>query len=76
MLIKVDYPLKRLLTKDEAAEYCNIPLSRFTTACPKKPVRLYDGAGLSWDVRDLDEWIDAMKNHRVDKTADEMLDDL
>lgn len=76
MQIKVEYPMKRLLSKDEAAEYCNMPLSRFPNVCPKQPVRLYDGAGVSWDVKDLDSWIDEMKNHKIDLTPDEIVEKL
>ena len=48
-------PTKRLLTRDEAAQYCGLGSS--PVPVPAKRVRP-GKQGLRYDVRDLDEWID------------------
>jgi hypothetical protein len=50
----------RLLTKAEAAHYCRRSVKKFQAQCPVSPIEMADGDRL-WDVRDLDRWIDAMK---------------
>jgi hypothetical protein len=52
---------KRLLTKTEAAEHCGRPIRRFEVECPVKCVRFPNG-DVRWDVRDLDAWIDSLKD--------------
>jgi hypothetical protein len=51
----------RLLTKAEAAHYCRRSVKKFEAQCPVPPVEMADGDRL-WDVRDLDRWIDSLKN--------------
>jgi hypothetical protein len=54
----------RLLTKAEAAHYCRRPIKKFEFQCPVSPIEMADGDRL-WDVRDLDRWIDSLKNDRT-----------
>jgi hypothetical protein len=58
----------RLLTKSEAAYYCRRPLKKFETQCPVPPIEMADGDRL-WDVRDLDRWIDSLKNDPEDDAS-------
>jgi hypothetical protein len=51
----------RLLTKAEAAHYCRRSVKKFESQCPVPPIEMADGDRL-WDVRDLDRWIDSLKN--------------
>lgn len=51
----------RLFTKAEAANYCRLPPKKFEARCPVRPVRITD-EDLRWDVRDLDIWIDDLKD--------------
>jgi hypothetical protein len=51
----------RLLTKGEAAHYCRRSVKKFESQCPVPPIEMADGDRL-WDVRDLDRWIDSLKN--------------
>ncbi len=51
----------RLLTKAEAAHYCRRSVKKFEVQCPVAPIEMVDGDRL-WDVRDLDRWIDSLKN--------------
>ncbi len=51
---------KRMLTKAEAAEHCGRPLKQFLAECPVSPVKFQNG-DIRYDVRDLDEWLDALK---------------
>ena len=56
--------LPRLLTKDEAASYCGMGVESFAANCPVKPIRIRPGdRGLRWDIRELDEWIDSLKEN-------------
>jgi len=55
----------RLLTKAEAAHYCRRSVKKFEAQCPVPPIEMADGDRL-WDVRDLDQWIDSLKNDNVD----------
>jgi hypothetical protein len=55
----------RLLTKSEAAHYCRRPVKKFEHQCPVPSIEMADGDRL-WDVRDLDQWIDSLKNDNVD----------
>ena len=51
---------KRMLNKSEAAVYSGLPQKQFRTTCPVQPIEIHAGKAL-WDKRDLDRWIDAMK---------------
>jgi predicted DNA-binding transcriptional regulator AlpA len=57
----IDYPIKRLLTIDEAAEYCGMGRESFLHNCPVNPKRVRPGQrGLRYDIRELDAWIDTL----------------
>lgn len=51
---------RRMLTAREAAEYCGLPLKKFSHYCSVPPVQL-PGVDARYDMRDLDEWLDGMK---------------
>ena len=59
------------IPKTLAARYCGVPVSRFAGVCPMRPVRIAEK--LKWDIKDLDKWIDSIKNEEAD---DEYLDRL
>lgn len=61
---------KRMLSKREAAEHCGRPIKRFEAECPSSPVRFPNG-DLRYDVRDLDQWLDKLKNNSED--SDEII---
>lgn len=48
--------MKRLLTADEAAEYCGIGVDSFHTNCTVKRVRIAPKV-LRYDTHDLDRWL-------------------
>jgi hypothetical protein len=52
---------KRMLSKAEAAHYCGMPIKRFEIDCPVPSVRFPKG-DLRWDIRDLDAWLDTLKD--------------
>jgi hypothetical protein len=57
----IGYPIKRLLTIDEAAEYCGMARESFLHNCPVNPKRIRPGQrGLRYDIRELDAWIDTL----------------
>jgi hypothetical protein len=53
---------KRIFDQKQAAEYVGLrSKKRFQDVCPVQPIAL--GSGLTgYDVRDLDAWIDGLKN--------------
>lgn len=51
----------RILSKKEAAAYCRIPVNKFSSICPVAPLDMGNG-GISYDLRDLDDWIDSLKD--------------
>lgn len=53
--------LKRMLTKAEGAHHCGRSVKRFDVECPVTPVRFPNG-DLRFDVRDLDAWLDGLKD--------------
>ncbi len=55
---------RRMLTAREAAEYCGLSPKRFPLECTVSPVEMPGGAKL-WDMRDLDAWIDGLKDGAV-----------
>jgi hypothetical protein len=60
----------RLLTKKEAASYCGTSVATFGRMCPVRPIALQFGNPrlLRYDLKDLDAWIDSLKNS--DKAQD------
>jgi hypothetical protein len=56
---------KRMLDKREAAEHCGRSLKRFAIECSVSPVKFING-DLRYDVRDLDRWLDNLKNTTQD----------
>lgn len=62
---------KRMLTKAEAAEHCGRPVRRFEVECVVPPVKFPNGDS-RYDVRDLDHWIDGLKNGEL-SDAEELI---
>jgi predicted DNA-binding transcriptional regulator AlpA len=61
MLRYREYPIKRLLTIDEAAEYCGMGRESFLLKSTVKPKRIRPGQrGLRYDIREMDVWIDTL----------------
>ncbi len=60
---------KRMLKQSEAAVYTGLPPKLFKTTCPVQPIEMRPGTVL-WDKRDLDNWIDAMKEGAEMATQD------
>lgn len=52
----------RLLTREQAASYCNLTISKFLFVCPCRPVEITERLQL-WDIHDLDVWIDSLKTN-------------
>tara|TARA_R110000737_G_scaffold204878_1_gene223634 strand:- start:2372 stop:2608 length:237 start_codon:yes stop_codon:yes gene_type:complete len=50
----------RMMKQAEAANYTGLPVKYFKSSCPVQPVEVRPGTIL-WDKRDLDKWIDDMK---------------
>ncbi|WP_225906204.1 hypothetical protein [Ensifer canadensis] len=61
----------RMLSLKEAAEYCGLAVKRFPGACRVSPVAMPTGERL-YDLRDLDSWLDALKDGGAD-SDDEIL---
>lgn len=63
---------KRMLRPSEAASYSGLALKHFRADCPVQPVELRPGVVL-YDKRDLDQWIDGLKDGVADMTHSEIL---
>jgi hypothetical protein len=51
----------RLLTKEQAADYCGVSAPTFSTVCPVTPIALNQSKKLTrYDLRLLDIWIDGL----------------
>lgn len=66
---------KRMLKQSEAADYTGLPVKHFKATCPVQPVEIRPGT-VRWDKRDLDKWIDAMKEGPEMATQDAILSKL
>lgn len=66
---------RRLLTKAEAAQMCNMSGIAFDRLCPVRAVDLGDGK-VRYDVRDLDDWIDGVKSSTPTESDDAILERL
>jgi len=66
---------KRMLRQSEAASYTGLSLNLFKGNCPVQPVQMRPGTVL-WDKKDLDAWIDAMKEGAELTAQDAILDKL
>lgn len=66
---------RRLLSKSEAAEMCNMNASAFARLCPVRTVDLGDGK-IRYDVHDLDAWIDGVKGEVPIENDDAILERL
>lgn len=63
--------LPRLLTRAEAAAYCGLSLSAFSTLCPVRPIALGNDKRLErFDVVALNEWIDGLDSCPVNRGKD------
>ena len=71
MLKLPDTAGNRMLSKKEASVYCRIPVNKFSAICPVIPIDL--GTGLSYDIKDLDRWIDSYKQNRQDYNDDDIV---
>ncbi|HKU24731.1 MAG TPA: hypothetical protein VJQ54_04615 [Candidatus Sulfotelmatobacter sp.] len=56
---------QRMLPLAAAAHYCGLSVKRFPAACRISPVAMPSGERL-YDVRDLDDWLDALKSGAAD----------
>lgn len=63
---------KRMLTKAEAASHCGRPVKRFEIECPVTPIKFENG-DLRYDVRDLDEWLDSLKEGHGDSDVESII---
>lgn len=73
MTATLPLPEKRLLTGQEAAQYCGVSVTTFRSLVPVSPVRI--GGAVRFDRVELDRWITkATRNEPL--TAEDWLDRL
>lgn len=63
---------KRMVNVSEAASYSGLAAKHFKALCPVAPVAIRPGATL-YDKRDLDRWIDGLKDGSAAATTDDIL---
>ncbi len=66
--VTVSIAPKRILTRKEAAAYCGRSLTEFNSECPVMPIKFANG-DLRYDARDLDAWLDNLKQKAEDSDA-------
>ena len=71
-MLNVTVVEKRMLNATEAASYCGLPAKHFAATCPEQPVELRPGLRL-WDRRDLDRWLDGLKQGTEATTREQIL---
>jgi len=59
-LLNIKVAPRRMLTKQEAAIYCGVALTRFDAHCSCSPVAVPGGHKM-YDIKDLDRWLDSLK---------------
>jgi hypothetical protein len=67
-VVNVTLISKRMLNRREAAEHCGRSPKRFEAECPINPIRFPNG-DFRYDVRDLDVWLDTIKNNSEDSAT-------
>ena len=55
----------RMLSKKQAADYVGLTVRKFDAGCPVSPIEMHGGL-MMYDVRDLDTWLDQLKNGAAD----------
>lgn len=63
---------RRMLKQSEAAAYTGLTAKHFKNTCPVQPVQMRPGTSL-WDKRDLDRWLDDLKQGQEFTTQDGIL---
>jgi hypothetical protein len=73
-----DNAMRRLLTKGQAAAYCGVSTSTFSSICPVRAISLGVGVRMErYDLNALDEWIDRLSGSvETVRTADQLLNAL
>ena len=67
-VIEVHVTAKRMLTDQQAAQYCGRSLKRFQIECPAPPV-IFPNGDQRFDVQDLDKWLESLKDGGDDADA-------
>lgn len=55
---------RRMVTEKDAAEYCGLPAKMFRHVSPVTPIEMPGGRKL-FDLRDLDVWLDGLKDGQL-----------
>jgi hypothetical protein len=51
----------RLLTREQAAAYCQVSTEIFIARCPVRPVKMGETVrSHRWDIKELDRWLDSL----------------
>ena len=65
MIARTSTNQRRMLNRQEAADYCGIPASRFVAVC-NVPVVMLSDKDKRYDINDLDAWLDGLKGLSLD----------
>jgi hypothetical protein len=61
----------RLLTRSQAADYCNLSVGTFAAVCPVAPIAFNNSKKLQrYDKRALDRWIDGLSQNDNGEDSD------
>ena len=57
----------RLLTRGQAASYCQLSTEALNQRCPIKPIRMGNSARTDlYDIKELDRWLDSLGEQAPD----------
>jgi hypothetical protein len=70
--LNLSITIKRMLSKTEAGNYCGLQMKYFEIGCPVRPIRIANRE-LRWDMRELDIWLDRLKDSTEDETVDSIV---
>jgi hypothetical protein len=65
----------RLLSREQAAEYCGVSINHFLAHCPVKPTELL-GSKRVWDRVAIDRWLDGNSPSMADDRWKRALENL
>ena len=61
----------RLLTRDQAADYCGVSVPTFAAICPIHPIAMGNGKRMErFDVQALDDWINGLRGQAPQADVD------
>lgn len=68
-LLNIRIVQPRMISLKQAADYVGLPLKRFPRICSVRPVEMPESEK-RYDIRDLDQWLDQLKEGDTEADQD------